>query len=135
MAGDELVRRLAVAMLAPALGQHVFLLRFQHREPPDFFQISCETAFGGDNRQCRSVGHRAPSNVCPRFPGRRSMPTLPEPTAHHVATANPDRRCSIRTKGGERKSHPRYGPLIWSHRQGLVSQELFAGAAASITGL
>ena len=40
MAGDELVRGVAVAVLAPALGQHVFLLRFQHREPPDFFEIA-----------------------------------------------------------------------------------------------
>ena len=39
MAGDEPVRRVAVAMLAPALGEHVLLLRFQHREPPDFFKI------------------------------------------------------------------------------------------------
>ena len=40
MAGDELVRGIAVAMLAPALGQHVFLLRLQHREPADFFEIA-----------------------------------------------------------------------------------------------
>ena len=40
MAGDEAVRGVPVAMLAPALGEHVFLLRFQHREPPDFLQIA-----------------------------------------------------------------------------------------------
>ena len=39
MAGDEPVRRIAVAMLTPALGEHVLLLRLQHREPPDFFQV------------------------------------------------------------------------------------------------
>jgi hypothetical protein len=30
----------AVAMLAPALGQHVFFLRFQHGEPPDLLEIA-----------------------------------------------------------------------------------------------
>src|SRR5712692_7984280 len=40
MAGDQLVRRVAVAMLAPALGQHEFFLRLQHWEPPDLFEIS-----------------------------------------------------------------------------------------------
>ena len=39
MAGDELVRGFTIAVLAPAARQHVFLLRFQHREPADFFQI------------------------------------------------------------------------------------------------
>ena len=46
MAGDELVRRLAVAVLAPALGQHVFLLPLQHWEPPDFLKITGEAGFG-----------------------------------------------------------------------------------------
>ena len=45
MAGDELVRGVAVAVLAPALGQHEFFLRFQHREPPDLFQIPGEAGF------------------------------------------------------------------------------------------
>src|SRR5262249_43711509 len=40
MAGDELVRRLAVAVPAPALGQQALLLRFQHREPADFLKIT-----------------------------------------------------------------------------------------------
>jgi hypothetical protein len=33
----------AVAMLAPALGQHVFFLRFQQGEPPHFLEIAGET--------------------------------------------------------------------------------------------
>jgi hypothetical protein len=57
MAGDELVRRVAVAMLPPALGQHVFILRFQHREPPDFLEITGQAGFGRQNRQSRSSGH------------------------------------------------------------------------------
>jgi lipid-binding SYLF domain-containing protein len=36
MAGDELVRGFTIALFAPAARQHVFLLRFQHREPADF---------------------------------------------------------------------------------------------------
>src|SRR5262249_41254513 len=40
MAGDELVRRLAVAVPVPALGQQTLLLRFQHREPADFLKIT-----------------------------------------------------------------------------------------------
>ena len=53
MAGDELVRGVTVAVLAPALGQHVFLLRFQHREPADFFKVPGQTAFGGNHRHSR----------------------------------------------------------------------------------
>src|SRR5215813_14541525 len=34
MTVDELVCRLWVAVFAPALGQHEFVLRFQHRDPP-----------------------------------------------------------------------------------------------------
>ena len=45
MAGDELMRGLAVAMLAPALGEHEFFLRLQHRKLPDLLQIAAEVAF------------------------------------------------------------------------------------------
>jgi hypothetical protein len=50
MASDETVRRIPVAMLAPALGEHVFLLRFQHGEPPDFLQIAGQAGFGREYR-------------------------------------------------------------------------------------
>jgi hypothetical protein len=33
-------------MLAPAFGEHVFLLRFQHREPADFLKIAGQAGFG-----------------------------------------------------------------------------------------
>jgi hypothetical protein len=39
MAGDELMRRVAVAMLAPALGQHEFVLGLQHWKVLDVFKI------------------------------------------------------------------------------------------------
>jgi len=40
MAGDEPMGGVAVAMLAPALGQHVFFLQLQHRESPDLLKIA-----------------------------------------------------------------------------------------------
>jgi hypothetical protein len=40
MAGDELVRCIAITMLAPAFGERVFLFFFEHREPPDIVQIA-----------------------------------------------------------------------------------------------
>ena len=49
MAGDEPVCRVAVAVLAPALGQHEFFLRFQHREPPDFIEIAGQAGFGRED--------------------------------------------------------------------------------------
>src|SRR5437588_12646143 len=57
MAGDEPVCRIAVAMLAPALGQHVLFLRLQHREPPDVLEIARKAGFGGYDRQGRGTGH------------------------------------------------------------------------------
>src|SRR5260370_21900574 len=57
MAGDELMRRVAVAMFAPALGQHVFFLPLQHGEPPNSLEIPGETGFNRRNRQVRGVGH------------------------------------------------------------------------------
>jgi len=46
MAGDELVPRITITVLAPALGQHEFVLRFQHRKPPDFLEITGKAEFG-----------------------------------------------------------------------------------------
>ena len=40
MAGDELLCRVAIVMLAPTLGEHVFLLRFQHREFADLGEVA-----------------------------------------------------------------------------------------------
>src|ERR1700680_2784867 len=104
MAGDQLVRRIAVAMLAPALGQHVFILRFQHREPPDFFQVTGKAGFGRQNRQSRSSGHLSALLSLPPVTGGRCAPPLPEPTALvYVATANTIAGQHYRTNGGERK--------------------------------
>src|SRR5436189_41466 len=46
MAGDQFVRCITIAVLAPALGQNEFVLRFQHREPPDLLEIASQAVFG-----------------------------------------------------------------------------------------
>src|SRR5262249_15560591 len=46
MTVDELVCRLMVAVLPPALGKHEFVLRSQHRDPPDFLKIAGDAGFG-----------------------------------------------------------------------------------------
>jgi hypothetical protein len=40
MACDKLIRCVAITVLAPAFGEHVFLVSFEHRKPPDTFQIA-----------------------------------------------------------------------------------------------
>ncbi len=74
MRGDELVRSVAVAMLAPALGEHVFLLRLQHRKLSDLFEVARQSAMRANTRQT-SCGHESPSPAA--FVGR----DLPKPTA------------------------------------------------------
>ena len=50
------MRGVAVVVLAPALGEHVFLLRLQHREPLDFGEIAGKAGFAGDDGKCG--GHK-----------------------------------------------------------------------------
>jgi hypothetical protein len=54
-----LVRSIAVAMLAPALGEHVFLLRLEHRKLSDFFEVARQSAMRTYTRQ--TPGHESPS--------------------------------------------------------------------------
>src|SRR5262249_48909919 len=58
--GDELMRSIAIAMLTPALGEHVFLLRLQHWKLSDFFEVARQSAMHADTRQT-SCGHENPS--------------------------------------------------------------------------
>src|SRR5215467_5634416 len=105
MAGDEPMRGGTVTVLAPALGQHVFFLRFQHREPPDFLEISGKAVFSSDDRQRSSMGHDCALHSVPPVIGGPFAPTLckpPEPSFVQprnltIATA------AYRTKGGETK--------------------------------
>src|SRR5262245_20636700 len=46
MAVDELVRRLVVVVVAPALSQHVLFVRLQHREPLDLPKVTGEARSG-----------------------------------------------------------------------------------------
>jgi hypothetical protein len=48
---DELMRCVAVAVLALTLGKHKFFVRFQHREPPNLFQIFADA--GGSPNSIR----------------------------------------------------------------------------------
>src|SRR5262249_49585216 len=92
MAGDKLVRRVAVAMLTPALGQHEFFLRFQHWEPPDLFEVPGKADFACYDSQGSSWGHdsalhiRAPAErradgaVALRADGARSIISHPQHT-------------------------------------------------------
>src|SRR5690349_6125727 len=57
MTGDESVCRVPIPMLAPTLGEHVLLLRLQHRELADFGEVTGETGFCGQDRQSCSAGH------------------------------------------------------------------------------
>src|SRR5690349_24201991 len=46
MANDEPVSGVAITGVTPALGQHVFFLRVQHREPLDVLIIMVDAGFG-----------------------------------------------------------------------------------------
>jgi hypothetical protein len=50
MAGDKVMCRVAIVMLTPTLGEHVFLLGFQHREFADLGEVSGKTGFSVENR-------------------------------------------------------------------------------------
>jgi hypothetical protein len=57
MARDKLIRRIAITVLAPAFGEPVFLVSFEHREPPDTVQIA-DTGFLAWCRQLSPVRTR-----------------------------------------------------------------------------
>ena len=48
------MRRLAVPMLAPALSEHVFLLRLQHGKPLDLLQVTGKPGLARDDGKRRS---------------------------------------------------------------------------------
>ena len=58
------MRSFAVPVLAPSLGQHEFLLRFQHREPTDLVQIPIQFVFSRYDWQSRSSGHDTALQIC-----------------------------------------------------------------------
>jgi hypothetical protein len=62
MAGDELVRRAAIAVLAPALGLACILPGAPTSGTPDFLKIMGEAGFGRKGRQGRVGAMIKPSN-------------------------------------------------------------------------
>src|SRR5262245_8128281 len=101
-------------MLAPALGQHVFFLRFQHGEPTDLLKVVGKTAFGGNNRQSRSTGHCSALQMFAPVSGGRSAPSLPEPTVRHVATVKPRSRLQHTEPSGAKGRGSPITPACWS---------------------
>src|SRR5215467_14061636 len=57
MAGDEPVSGVAITLPTPALGQHVFFLRVQHREPLDLLEMTVDAGFGRNNRPGDGARH------------------------------------------------------------------------------
>ena len=51
MAGDQLVGGLGVAVLAPALGEHEFLLRLEQGKLADLLEIAAEVALRRQGRR------------------------------------------------------------------------------------
>src|SRR6516165_6731346 len=76
MAGDEPMRRVTVGVLTPALGQHVFFLAPQHREPLDLFKIMGEAGFGRKSRGSRDTGHAKPYSFRNEIIGSRPIVKL-----------------------------------------------------------
>jgi hypothetical protein len=48
---DELMGGFAVSMLAPAFGEHVLLMRFEHGEATNLVEIARKAPFVGEHRK------------------------------------------------------------------------------------
>src|SRR5712692_7881159 len=57
MAGDKVMCRVAIVVLAPSFGEHVFLLGFQHRKFADLGEVTGKAGFSVENRQGSCTGH------------------------------------------------------------------------------
>src|SRR5215831_20209029 len=57
MADDKPVSGVAITGLTPALGQQVFVLRAQHREPLNLFEMTVDAGFGRKHRPGDGAGH------------------------------------------------------------------------------
>jgi hypothetical protein len=60
-------------MLAPPLGEHVLLLRLEHRKLSDLFKVARQSAMRANTRQTSS--HESPSPAA--IPGRILSTNLP----------------------------------------------------------
>src|SRR5262249_18020351 len=57
MADDEPVSGVAITGLTPALGQQIFVLRVQHREPLDLLEMTVDAGFDRNDRPGDSARH------------------------------------------------------------------------------
>src|SRR5258708_17250208 len=81
MTVDELVCRLMVVVLAPALRQQVLVLRFQHRDPPDFLAVASQAMIAINYFRSTTIC------ICPhcQFDFETLLPCL---RGDHVSTRN-----------------------------------------------
>src|SRR5437763_1531120 len=95
MRSDELMRGIAVVVFAPALGQHEFFVRLQHRKPPDFFEVARESAL-----DCEGGKRTCPGQIGLLF--RAPKIGRPHTAAHMEPTVADIYRFRVRCrKGGE----------------------------------
>ena len=67
MAGHQLVRGLYIAAFIKGTGQHIFLIRFQHRKLADLFHIAGQAAIRGQGRNKGIFGHFGVSLLATAF--------------------------------------------------------------------
>ena len=99
MAGDELMRGVAITVLAPVLGQQVFFLPVQHREPPDFLKIMTDAGFARKGRPGGGAGHfqRPPISFETKDQGPTGCPSVVSETLLYFEEA-------IQCQGAKRRS-------------------------------
>src|SRR6516225_476905 len=75
MADDEPMSGVAITVLTPALGQQVFVLRVQHREPLDLLEMTVDAGFGLKHRPGDGAGHarRPPISFETKLSGRGGL--------------------------------------------------------------
>src|SRR5215831_19441500 len=69
MADDKPVSGVAITGLTPALGQQVFVLRAQHREPLNLLEMTVDAGFGRNNWPGDGAGHGDSKSASRSIPG------------------------------------------------------------------
>ena len=110
MGCDQPLGGVAVAMFAPALGEHIFFLRLQHGEPANFGKVARQTTFSGYER--KRSGHSnllgAPRGACAPVPVESPVPTKGSHrwTTRLRGVATSLRRCAGRANNSYRCAGP-----------------------------
>jgi hypothetical protein len=97
VACDKLIRCVAITVLAPAFGEHVFLVSFEHRKPPDTFQIA-RTGFLSCRRQLSPVLERRGIGLNSTF-CRRAINA-------HTGTSSTEAGINEKTDGSKSSDEP-----------------------------